>query len=583
MSFLAKINKMNNLILKILILVSTFNQFSCDLVTIRATDNDNTKSYTEVCSLFRGPSTYLSKYNHPLLVLNATFDACNANNESFVETPQNAVYFKINENLDCEFEFVENTLDNANVLSIIGLKNSLVLKLSNSSIIKIHKIPFLFLPNELSDQLDRFLEGSNSTNIELVKKKSPFDVSIVIVTSIGLLTLVLGAFWHRHKFIKDVSNTPRSSLGRKYQTKNTTAESSSKPSEPNESKFLDNDDKQSITHRIQQKLKAIKRNKFFLPIVMVVVAVVLAGVVVLVNIAFTVMEVVLSVVFVLMATCSMSRIGNHIMGRINLLTCQVPSNKITKKIYFNRTMPQWRTQIFLLICTIFSIVWFSTRHMLDWSWILQDIMAVAITLNILSFSIFRAYKWCFLTILVFFFYDVFMIFFLPLITDENKVSKSLCFGMQASIYSVHEKSENYETIHFNADQGDGNALPFYFIIPNILTSTKLCNELFDFPFTMLGMGEILIPAISLNYALIHDLSNVGKKIPIYFIANLIGIILGYFCVCLILSLVYINQPPLVWVLPFNLFISIAISMYKKEFDEYWHGLNIKKYVETNSK
>jgi hypothetical protein len=117
-------------------------------------------------------------------------------------------------------------------------------------------------------------------------------------------------------------------------------------------------------------------------------------------------------------------------------------------------------------------------------------------------------------------------------------------------------------------------LPFYFIIPNVLDVTRICNDYYDFPFTILGMGEILVPAISLNYAIVHDLANVGSRIPIYFLANLIGLLMGYGGVILMLSLVYINQPPLVWVLPAMFSVNVVTSMYKKEFNEFWHGINV---------
>ncbi len=111
---------------------------------------------------------------------------------------------------------------------------------------------------------------------------------------------------------------------------------------------------------------------------------------------------------------------------------------------------------------IFCAVWFGLRYELTWVWVLQDIMVVAITLNILSLHVFRAYKWCFVAMFFFFVYDMFMIFFLPLITGENKANKSLCFGMQASIYSEHETDDNSKVINFKIDRGDSNFVGFFY-------------------------------------------------------------------------------------------------------------------------
>jgi len=130
----------------------------------------------------------------------------------------------------------------------------------------------------------------------------------------------------------------------------------------------------------------------------------------------------------------------------------LPKNKLP---YF-KNRPQVRHLVFYTFCVIFCAVWFGLRYQLTWVWVFQDIMVVAITLNILSLSLFRAYKWCFLAMFFFLIYDMFMIFFLPLITGENKVNKSLCFGLQASIFSEHEAKKNSQIINFNIDRGDSN-------------------------------------------------------------------------------------------------------------------------------
>lgn len=85
------------------------------------------------------------------------------------------------------------------------------------------------------------------------------------------------------------------------------------------------------------------------------------------------------------------------------------------------------------------------------------------------------------------------------------------------------------------------------------------------------MGEVIVPALSLNYAFIHDMSTVGTKIPVYFITNVLGLILGYFLASLCVALIAVNQPVLIFVLPVMVAITLLVAFIKKDFKDLWHG------------
>ncbi len=186
-------------------LLATLEQFDCDLVIIRANQysTQGTANVLEVCSIYRGPTSYLGKYREPLNKLNSTFNPCNVISHNDTFSKDDVVYFKIDQQLDCDFKSVESSMKDNNVLTLVGLNDSVVLTLSNSSKNEVFQIPFLFLPNSKSRMLDNFLARSNSTFIELYKRETPFDVSILIVAAIGILTLLVGSLWHRYKFIKE--------------------------------------------------------------------------------------------------------------------------------------------------------------------------------------------------------------------------------------------------------------------------------------------------------------------------------------------------------------------------------------------
>lgn len=114
-------------------------------------------------------------------------------------------------------------------------------------------------------------------------------------------------------------------------------------------------------------------------------------------------------------------------------------------------------------------------------------------------------------------------------------------------------------------------LPFFFTIPIVNPDKRLCAWYSDFPYTILGIGEVIVPAMSLNYAFIHDMSTIGTKIPVYFITNLAGLILGYFLASLCMSLIAVNQSVLIFVLPVMVIITLLVAFIKKDFKDFLHG------------
>jgi len=64
-------------------------------------------------------------------------------------------------------------------------------------------------------------------------------------------------------------------------------------------------------------------------------------------------------------------------------------------------------------------------------------------------------------------------------------------------------------------------LPVVIVVPHLMPSKRLCDYYYDYPYSLLGLGDILIPGLSVNYAIIFDFSN-SNKFPVYFIVNVIG-------------------------------------------------------------
>ena len=59
------------------------------------------------------------------------------------------------------------------------------------------------------------------------------------------------------------------------------------------------------------------------------------------------------------------------------------------------------------------------------------------------------------------------------------------------------------------------------VVPRLSESTQICTEFLDFPFSLLGLGDILTPGLSVNYAILFDISSKHER-KFYFVANIIG-------------------------------------------------------------
>ena len=92
-----------------------------------------------------------------------------------------------------------------------------------------------------------------------------------------------------------------------------------------------------------------------------------------------------------------------------------------------KDQPEIRKMLLGSLCIAFSVVWFVYRHE-KWSWIIQNIMAVSLAVNALSFYRISTYKSITILLSVFLFYDIFMVFITPTFTKLlNSTNNILLF------------------------------------------------------------------------------------------------------------------------------------------------------------
>ena len=135
------------------------------------------------------------------------------------------------------------------------------------------------------------------------------------------------------------------------------------------------------------------------------------------------------------------------------------------------------------------------------------------------------------------------------------------------------------------------------IVPNIFSDKKVCNYYNDYPYAILGLGNVLVGAVSINYAFLYDYCK-GSKFPLYFILNFVGnyfdtikylksfealkkffnkkaYVLGYIISGAIISLVKTPMPPMIIVGPFCIIVSLSTALFKKQLKEFWYGTPVR--------
>jgi hypothetical protein len=134
-------------------------------------------------------------------------------------------------------------------------------------------------------------------------------------------------------------------------------------------------------------------------------------------------------------------------------------------------------------------------------------------------------------------------------------------------------------------------LPIIVNIPYLSVSRQLCDVIFKYGFTSLGLGikfkektsinisiemiinikgDILIPGLCVNFAIIYDAA-ASNSFPIYFFANLLGYSLGLFLAFIGFIFWNSTQPALFYICPVLIILNIVMSLIRKEFKLVWSG------------
>merc|ERR1712212_1210938 len=192
-------------------------------------------------------------------------------------------------------------------------------------------------------------------------------------------------------------------------------------------------------------------------------------------------------------------------------------------------------QLVLLLSSIATTVsWFVFRKE-DWSWILQDILGIMFSINMLK------------------------VLRLP--------SLRICTILLSALFFMSGKSVMVEvaTGHSSDEQ-----LPMVLRVPHLSTTpSRVC---YMQTYSLLGFGDILVPGLLLSYAHSYDLL-AGIKYKLYWIITSVAYILGLVATFISLFLMNSAQPALLYLVPFTLIPTILVAWLRGDLPAMWEGDN----------
>uniref|UniRef100_UPI00358FD349 signal peptide peptidase-like 2B isoform X2 n=1 Tax=Myxine glutinosa TaxID=7769 RepID=UPI00358FD349 len=185
----------------------------------------------------------------------------------------------------------------------------------------------------------------------------------------------------------------------------------------------------------------------------------------------------------------------------------------------------------------------------NWAWILQDLLCAAFCLCLLLVLHMPSFKACTLLFCCLFLYDIFFVFITPFITRGGEsIMVEVATGPSTAV--TREK------------------LPMVIKAPRLSpTPLAVCDR----PFSLIGLGDILVPGLLVTYCRRFDLYIGQTSIPMYFPCCTLAYGLGLFFSLLALVLTEKGQPALLYLVPCMLLTCTALAALRGHMCMFWNG------------
>jgi len=353
------------------------------------------------------------------------------------------------------------------------------------------------------------------TNVSVLQyaplEGSRMDYSLLIIWVMAVLSVILGASWSR---------TVRPYLSR--------------------SRFK-NKGVSRISEELSDEVPCNYRDEATLnvsPLLIVLFVLCMCCMLLLLYFFYDYLVYVIIAMFCLASTLGLYQCLEPILIAVPIGTCRVPN--CSAKC---RHRPEIRQILLVAACISVAAAWFVLRKE-SYSWILQDILGIAFSINMLNVIRLPSFKICTILLVLLFFYDIFFVFVTPLFTQSGEsVMVEVATGG-----SSHEQ------------------MPMVLKVPHL----SLDPLAFCFPqYSLLGFGDILVPGLLVSYCYGFDLETGSRNL--YFISVVIAYGSGLIITFAGLYLMSQAQPALLYLVPSMLLPVTVISLCRKEFNHFWRG------------
>ncbi|KAI1287542.1 Signal peptide peptidase-like 2B [Halotydeus destructor] len=368
----------------------------------------------------------------------------------------------------------------------------------------------------------------------------PFDYSLVVIWILAVFTVVVGSFW---------SGTSRASLyfRRRYERTADDGESPEDAAKP-----------------------AIEEEPYLniSPMYILFFVCCMGGMLVALYFFFKYLVYLIIGLFVMASMLSVYACIEPLMANILPSSCTSAAVPVCSK---KHPTPIYQLAVFVAALAL-ALTWFFTRKE-SYSWVLQDILGIFFSINMLRTVRLPSFKICFILLNLLFIYDIFFVFITPYFTSSGD-------SVMVQVATGGSKDDDSSAM----DSGTGEAipretLPMVLRVPhlsivgfNATDPLEVCfRDMRSFSYSLLGFGDILVPGLLVSYChafdIIHDVR--GR---LYFVTTSIcyglGLIITFF------GLYFMNgiaQPALLYLVPCTVIPPLVIAYFRDEVRKLWDG------------
>eukprot|EP01116_Phalansterium_solitarium_P023554 TRINITY_DN8312_c0_g1_i1.p1 TRINITY_DN8312_c0_g1~~TRINITY_DN8312_c0_g1_i1.p1 ORF type:complete len:379 (+),score=110.08 TRINITY_DN8312_c0_g1_i1:195-1331(+) len=242
---------------------------------------------------------------------------------------------------------------------------------------------------------------------------------------------------------------------------------------------------------------------------------------------------------------------------VNMLVRQLSDTALSVRL----PCCSWVTAVdFACFLAALSIVFFGVA---TGNHVLHNVTATGVIITGLKFFRMPSVRVASLLLLGVFFYDIFWVFFSEGIFGKNVMEEAV---MQPATNPIHAASE---ALHVESSWISERLSP-----PVAITSD----------FFILGLGDILLPGTLIVLSLRYDLQRCGTWRGGFWIASLLGYVVGSLVSTASVFVFMRGQPALLYLVPSTLGATLALAWYRGELRSFWssNSPNVLRHPRTTA-